>query len=135
MPMVRKLITVGNSRAITIPDDWLKYHEERLGKTLDTLLMEVNTKITLKIDTGEPPTVLGLEKWRKAVLKRDNYTCQRCGDKKHHNIIAHHKIDIKVRPELALDVENGETLCQSCHIKVHYRGPSDGNRTEKATIK
>jgi len=57
--------------------------------------------------------------WRKAVLQRDKYTCQKCGTRDRRKIItAHHKTPLwkLVRKGLPLfDVENGITLCRKCH--------------------
>ncbi len=47
MPLVRKIIKVGNSRAIILPPDWLKYHENKTGQPLTEMLMEVDNVITL----------------------------------------------------------------------------------------
>jgi predicted restriction endonuclease len=58
--------------------------------------------------------------WRENILRRDNYTCQSCGIKKGNGkrIEAHHiKPAIKC-PELRFDINNGITLCVSCH-KTH----------------
>jgi len=65
---------------------------------------------------------------RASALKRDKYTCQRCGKKqctaKGHEVKveAHHKKGIKwdkirkyIRRELLGKVENLETLCKECH--------------------
>ena len=49
MPLIRKLIKVGNSRAVIIPPDWLKYYEERDGKPIETILMELDNVITIAI--------------------------------------------------------------------------------------
>jgi len=57
------------------------------------------------------------KEWRIAVLKRDNYTCQKCNTKE--NIEAHHIKPIVVFPELSYIVDNGETLCVKCHDKSH----------------
>ncbi len=56
--------------------------------------------------------------WRKDVLKRDNYTCQRCGAKS-ARLNVHHVKPFALYPELRLDVNNGVTLCDKCHIQVH----------------
>lgn len=58
--------------------------------------------------------------WRKAVFKRDNYTCLKCG-KRGGDLEAHHVKSWKDYPELRYDVINGETLCKDCHIKTYKK--------------
>jgi len=53
--------------------------------------------------------------WRTAVFKRDNYTCQKCGNKKSGSFNAHHIRSFKNYPELRFEVDNGITLCKDCH--------------------
>lgn len=54
-----------------------------------------------------------LKAWRKSVLQRDNYTCQCCGG--HINLNAHHIKNYAQHKDLALDIDNGITLCELCH--------------------
>jgi len=49
MPLERKLIKVGNSRAVVIPPGWLRYYEERSGEPILSILMELNNVITIAI--------------------------------------------------------------------------------------
>lgn len=56
---------------------------------------------------------LEYKKWRRDVFKHDNFTCTSCGSKK--NLHAHHKKLFSKYPEFRLDVNNGTTLCFSCH--------------------
>lgn len=70
----------------------------------------------------------------KAVWKRDNATCQRCG--KHHNQASvrgtfhiHHIVSFMVR-ELRADPSNLVLLCNKCHRWVHGK-----ENTEKLFIK
>ena len=58
------------------------------------------------------------KKWRDEVLDRDGHRCVFCG-KSSGKINAHHKLDIHTHPELRLDVDNGITLCNDCHAKIH----------------
>lgn len=58
--------------------------------------------------------------WRLSVYVRDKYTCQHCF--KHCNkksIVAHHIKTWAEFPEYRFDIDNGLTLCRSCHAKVH----------------
>lgn len=61
------------------------------------------------------------EQWRTTVLKRDNYTCQNPECKSKNNLIAHHLLSFAKYPELRFDVDNGLTLCRTCHYKRHKR--------------
>lgn len=53
MPLKRKLIRVGNSRAVVIPPDWLKYYEDKTGQPIENLLMELNDVITIAVELEE----------------------------------------------------------------------------------
>ena len=85
--------------------------------------------------------------WRASVFERDNFCCVKCGDSKGGNLHAHHIkrfsviIDsvIKSHSHLSIDnvddrlqlieiictneelnsIENGLTLCKSCHTQIH----------------
>ena len=55
--------------------------------------------------------------WKKQVLTRDNYICQRCDSKE--NLVVHHIKKFSENKQLRFDVNNGITLCQKCHKEVH----------------
>lgn len=57
-------------------------------------------------------------KWRKAVLSKDNYTCQICGIRGGH-LSAHHIKSWTEYPALRYDVENGQCLHYDCHMELH----------------
>ena len=59
--------------------------------------------------------------WRSAVFARDGFVCQKCGDDRGGNLKAHHMDCFADFPEKRLDVNNGITLCVSCHIELHRR--------------
>jgi hypothetical protein len=61
------------------------------------------------------------QEWRRKVYERDNYTCQHCGDNKGGNLNPHHIKSFAEYPELRYVVENGITLCESCHISAHRK--------------
>ncbi len=55
--------------------------------------------------------------WRKQVKERDNNTCRICSNNK--KLTAHHIIEAKDNPNLRFEINNGITLCEKCHIKIH----------------
>jgi len=57
------------------------------------------------------------KEWANLVKSRDNYTCQICGST--DNLVAHHIDPIVCDPVQSLDIDNGVTLCDKCHKKVH----------------
>ena len=56
---------------------------------------------------------------RRAALSRDHYVCQAClrnGTRPPHTATeVHHKKPLEDFPELALDLDNLESLCWQCH--------------------
>lgn len=57
--------------------------------------------------------------WRKEVYRRDNYTCVKCGDARGGNLNAHHKDGYAWCIDRRYDIENGATLCETCHRGFH----------------
>jgi len=57
--------------------------------------------------------------WRDEVYRKDNWTCRICGKKCKKDIVAHHIKLFSNFPELRFSVDNGITLCRSCHTKIH----------------
>lgn len=60
--------------------------------------------------------------WRTAVFERDNYTCIWCGDDKGGNLEADHIKPFAYYPELRFAIDNGRTLCISCHKTTETYG-------------
>jgi 5-methylcytosine-specific restriction endonuclease McrA len=56
--------------------------------------------------------------WREAVFSRDTFTCQERG-KVGGKLQAHHILSFATHPELRFAIDNGKTLCQPCHAKIH----------------
>lgn len=54
---------------------------------------------------------------RQMVLKRDNYTCQKCGNTEH--LHCHHIIPASIDPIESADMDNCITYCKWCHVQVH----------------
>lgn len=82
--------------------------------------------------------------WRDDVFTRDNYTCIWCGDNKGGNLNADHikpfsviieehniksKGDAEICEEL-WNINNGRTLCESCHKKTDTWGRKSFNYNE-----
>lgn len=59
------------------------------------------------------------KKWRQDVLGRDCHKCIKCGSDK--NLHAHHLIEANKNESLRYNVDNGLTLCFTCHIKAHQQ--------------
>jgi len=59
--------------------------------------------------------------WSNAVRSRDGFTCQLCGGKpkRRKSIHAHHIVPFAKSAALRFDVNNGVTLCRTCHRRVH----------------
>ena len=70
--------------------------------------------------------------WRFAVFKRDSFTCQ-CCKTPHGDLEAHHILNFSSNVEHRFNIENGITLCYSCHNPTsknsfhHIYGCRDNN--------
>ena len=52
--------------------------------------------------------------WREAIFKKDNFTCQMCNQYGGY-LEADHIKSWNLYPELRFAIDNGRTLCRSCH--------------------
>ena len=68
--------------------------------------------------------------WRKSVIERDNYTCQKCGQNG-GDLIAHHINNFTEHKNLQLAIDNGFTLCKECHRVFHNRYGYKNNTLEQ----
>ena len=59
------------------------------------------------------------EPLRRTALERAGYRCQSCG--RPGRLEAHHKIPLRVAPELAFELRNLEVRCRKCHFAVHKK--------------
>lgn len=64
------------------------------------------------------------------VLKRDNYTCQCCGNNS-HNLEVHHLDGYDWCVEKRTDDTNGITLCTNCHKNFHGKYGRGNNTKEQ----
>ena len=62
----------------------------------------------------------GINFWRVRVFERDNYTCQDCG-KIGGELNSHHIKPFATHKNLRTELDNGITLCKTCHIKAHKK--------------
>lgn len=64
--------------------------------------------------------------WRKKqaqILRENHYECERC---KRKGLVVrartvHHKKYLRENPELALEDENLEPICERCHYEEHHK--------------
>jgi len=68
-------------------------------------------------------------KWRNEVYKRGNYICCKCGYDKGNKLNAHHINGYNIDIENRFNVDNGVTLCKTCHDDFHHNY-GYGNNTE-----
>lgn len=71
------------------------------------------TPINTKIRNSKKGT-----KWRNDVFARDDWTCQKCGQRG-GDLNAHHIKPFAEFKKLRFDLDNGITLCRSCHKETH----------------
>lgn len=76
------------------------------------------------------------KEWSIKVKAKYNHTCLNCGTKS-RVIEAHHIYPLRYYPEKGYDVENGITLCKSCHISIENRreGRNKYSPDESLTLK
>ena len=48
MPIIRKIIEVGGSKAVTLPKSWLDYFEKHEGVKIEQVAIEINGNLTIK---------------------------------------------------------------------------------------
>lgn len=69
-------------------------------------------------DRADRRALLKNQEWRKKVYKRDDYTCHLC-EQRGVKLNAHHLMAYHKYKKLRFDVNNGITLCSTCHRDFH----------------
>ena len=90
--------TICSARWLSFRQQGSKSHLWKGGKTSDAMIIRCSNAYT---------------EWRRAVFERDNYKCVLCGNGGQLN--AHHIKSFSKYPDLRLYVNNGMTLCCTCH--------------------
>lgn len=97
-----------------------KIQENSSNDKQNTLKVRDDTNDSSKDKSKRDP------KWTKAVLQRDNYTCQCCGYDKKKHLEVHHIYSFRDNEAYRTQVDNGITLCKFCHKKYHSEFGRDG---------
>lgn len=58
--------------------------------------------------------------WKNSVKRRDNFTCQCCGQVG-GSLVSHHVESYDSAPDKRTDLDNGITLCERCHKDFHSK--------------
>jgi|ERR1700728_1475808 len=70
-----------------------------------------------KSERNRAMTSAQYQSWRSDVFERDGYRCYSCGEKG-TRLEAHHIFPWASFPRLRFAIENGITLCKSCHLLI-----------------
>lgn len=90
-----------------------------------------NTRVTLSwikelIENGDTSPFYNTKEWnslREIKRRKEHYECERCRKKGKYSPgkNVHHKKYLRDYPELALDINNLECLCDDCHYEEHHK--------------
>ena len=98
----------------------IKISKNRKGKCVGE--KHHNWKGGVSSESQKQRDTLEYNEWKLAVYSRDRGICQLCGKRcDNKNIVAHHLKSFNEYPEERFNVNNGITLCRSCHLKIHSR--------------
>lgn len=91
---------------------------------MDLMNADIYKRLTQYIKDDTMIKFYRTKEWRQLrniAMQRDNQECQRCKRNGKHSKgeTVHHMIEVKVKPTLALNLNNLETLCNTCHNIVH----------------
>lgn len=80
-------------------------------------------------DRIQTRSIKEMDLWRKLVYKKFDRVCQKCNKK--CKVHAHHIFNWSKYTNLRFIVENGITLCNSCHRKFHNQWGTKDNNIEQ----
>ena len=89
-----------------------------------------NSNLT-SVDRINGRFIFGYDEWCREVKKRDNFTCQVCGDNKGGNLVSHHLESYNNNPTLRTLLSNGVCLCEECHKNFHHQYGYGNNTREQ----
>ncbi len=107
-PEMHKLFSDIAKQRLSIPENNPMFGKHLTGSAAPNWkggVSSLETKIRNQIES---------KLWRQAVYARDNFTCQKCGERG-GRLNAHHIKGFAKYPELRFAIDNGETLCSKCH--------------------
>jgi len=97
-----------------------KIREKKIGKTLSEETKRKISEAIRKKDTPIYRRSKKCEEWKRKVKERDGNQCTKCGSKEKLHV--HHIIPWEDCYEKRIDVDNGLTLCVSCHLSFEKKG-------------
>ena len=99
----------------------LRIKQKEYNKTHPEIKLKSNLKYLEKcgqlFNKNSYEYLFTFNQWSKTIKKRDGNKCQTCSSKE--NLNAHHILHRKHYPKLSFNINNGITLCNTCHLKVH----------------
>lgn len=111
-----------NALAVILSKDTNKYQKIAAREILFIYLGKKNTYDLIEKDavvTNRNDELV--TRWKKECMKRDNYECKICGNKK--DLCVHHISYWSTDPMNRINADNGVTLCKKCHAKQHIGEP------------
>jgi len=96
---------------------WKDYNKSKKGKAARKAY-----KLRLKLSNSKISNT-SLAAWSLQVRERDEHVCQHCSFEGPEGLHAHHILGKAKYPQLALDLDNGITLCEECHQAEHRDYP------------